>query len=256
MGKKFTSLLLVEGRLLEARYFCGKLARVRADPFAYELNAFLSASRSVFELLRSEMARVPGFKDWWADALATFLADEAASFYYGLRNFSFHQGRVALVGGSLPNTRRWTYRFISNPDPVPADLQRRDVADCCREHLAKVAAVVLRFADTFPAYACPQRNFTVEGLRLRNLSVDDVEEMLGFPRGYTNIGPPWTDTDRLRLLGRSVDGVDFSSIRRMARYRARGRSAEGLLDLMADRIGEGGTSRDAVLEMIARQLKA
>ena len=58
-----TSLLLVEEKLLEAKYFVARMMRC-ANPsfFAFELNAFLSASRSVVFLIRKEMMRVPGSK--------------------------------------------------------------------------------------------------------------------------------------------------------------------------------------------------
>jgi hypothetical protein len=44
---RLTSLLLVEGRLLEAEYFLKRMARERGEAFGYNLNAFLSAARSV-----------------------------------------------------------------------------------------------------------------------------------------------------------------------------------------------------------------
>ena len=50
---RLTSLLLVEERLLEANYFASRLGRrmLNTEHFKYELNAFLSASRSVAYLL-------------------------------------------------------------------------------------------------------------------------------------------------------------------------------------------------------------
>ena len=46
---RLTSLLLVEERLLEASYFVSRLGSRKLDTehFKYELNAFLTASRSV-----------------------------------------------------------------------------------------------------------------------------------------------------------------------------------------------------------------
>jgi hypothetical protein len=51
---RLSSLLLVEERLLEAEYFSRRLRRLSGEPFGYELNAFLSAARSVTFLMQKE----------------------------------------------------------------------------------------------------------------------------------------------------------------------------------------------------------
>ena len=60
------SLLSVEDKILEANYFAIRLNSLHGDAFTYELNAFLSAARSVTFYLQKEMAGIPLFEDWWA----------------------------------------------------------------------------------------------------------------------------------------------------------------------------------------------
>jgi hypothetical protein len=219
---RLTSLLLVEERLLEAKYFARRLARQRdRDRLGYELNAFLAAARSVTFLLQKEMAKVPGFAVWWDGQRYLLAGDAAAAFFLKLRNFSQKEGRISLVGGSLSSGkgRRWSYRFAGNADRVPPALLHRDLADCCHEHVAKLARIVLACTDAFPYQTCPRRALTPAGVKALQLSLGDVEESLGFPRGWTDIGDPVSHDRRVHALREHVDGIDFAALRRLAGWK-------------------------------------
>ena len=231
---RLSSLLLVEERLLEAEYFARRLRRLWTAPFGYELNAFLSAARSVTFVMQKEMAHVPGFTDWWAGKQRELKADSIARFFLELRNFSQKEGRISLVGsGSGRTGRRWSYRFAGNAAPVPPQLLYRDAAGCCREHVAKLAAVVLECAEAFPYATCPRRALTPEGVRALELSIEDIETTLGFPCGWTDIGDRAVESDRLRVLREHVDGLDFETLRRLSRWKPKATliSENGLTDL-------------------------
>lgn len=214
---RLTSLLLVEERLLEAKYFALQLAKQGGiNRFGYQLNAFLSAARSVTFLIQKEMARVPGFREWWECQRRALACDSAACFFLNLRNFSQKEGRVSLVGCSV-GPRRWSYRFAGNTAPVPSTLLDRDVAECCHEHVAKLARIVLACADVFPYYSCPRRAITVAGLAALSLLLEDVEDVVGLPRGWTDVGLD----GRLDVLRAHVDGVDFGALERIARWKVK-----------------------------------
>jgi hypothetical protein len=221
---RLTSLLRVEERLLEADYFAGRLARLRGENHGYELNAFLSAARSVTFLIQKELSKVPGFMAWWETQRRVLGDDAAASFFLELRNFSQKQGRVSVVGsGSRRGGRsRWTYYFAGTVDPVPAELLNRDVVDCCREHVAKLAALVLRCIDSFPHNCCPTLALTPEGVDALGLALDDVDEALGLARGYTAVGP-FSRDERIHMLQRQVGGLDFEVLQKLAAWKPRRR---------------------------------
>lgn len=217
-----TSLLRVEERLLEAEYFARRLGgqSVR-NRFGYELNAFLAAARSVTFLLQKEMAKVPGFPNWWDKQRYLLARDAAAAFFLTLRNYSQKEGRVSVVGSAFASgsKRRWSYRFAGNADPVPPALLHRDIADCCREHIAKLARIVLACTKAFPYQTCPRRALTPEGVEALQLSLHDIEEYLGFPRGWTEIGDPLSHDRRVYVLLENVDGLDFNALQRLARWK-------------------------------------
>jgi hypothetical protein len=217
-----TSLLLVEERLLEAEYFARRLGRQRdRGRFGYELNALLASARSVTFLLQKEMAKVSGFPAWWEGQRRLLADDASAAFFLKLRNVSQKEGRISLVGSSLGSGRscRWSYCFAGNADPVPPALLYRDVADCCREHVAKLANIVLACTEVFPYQTCPRLALTPAGVESLQLSLYDIEESLGFPRGWTEIGDSVCRDRRVYVLREHVDGLDFATLRRLARWK-------------------------------------
>lgn len=234
-----TSLLLVEERLLEADYFARRLSRLGpGGQFGYELNALLSAARSITFLLQKEMARVPGFAKWWEPQRQQLASDPAAQFFVKLRNFSQKEGRVSVVGTtSSPGGRRWTYRFAGNVGSVPPQLLQRDIAECCREHVSKLARIVLACADAFPYSTCPRRALTPAGISALQLSLEDIEETLGFPRGWTKIGDPESEIHRLAVLREHVDGPDFDAIQRLAEWKPKPAQAKwSPSDVLSDQL--------------------
>ncbi|MDX6610691.1 MAG: hypothetical protein QOF85_2619 [Solirubrobacterales bacterium] len=221
---RLTSLLLVEERLLEAEYFLKRMARERGEAFGYNLNAFLSAARSVTFLLQKEYSKIDGFAEWWALEQARLAADSAARFFVELRNYSQKEGRVSVVGTAMARVARrssWSHRFAGTAKAVPSVLLNRDVVDCGREHLGKLAQIVLRFGDRFPFYSCPKRALTPDGVRALGIDLDDIEAARGFPRGWTRLAAVEDFAERIKVVATLVDPVDFGAIERIARAKAR-----------------------------------
>ena len=214
------SLLLVEEKLLEAQYFALRLKSLAADHFRYEFNAFLSSARSVTFLIQKEMAHVDGFDQWWSPEQTKMLGDPSMRFFRELRNFSQKEGRISMVGTMTRNPAghsSWTYRFAGYESPVPAALLHRDVAECCLEHLSKLARVVLACAEAFPFHSCPRRAITPEGLLELGLELETIEQSLGLPLGFA-ARSTLPEAQVFRMLQKHFDAVDFEAIRRIAAY--------------------------------------
>ncbi len=202
-------------RLEESEYFLGNLIDCIGDEFTFNLNAFLSASRSVTFVMQKCLAGVPDFDRWYERQRAHMRADEAMQFFLTLRNISQKQGPVAIVGGGSLR-RRSTYRFVSVGVKVPQELAHRDVARCCADHLQKLAQVVVDFYNQCPFHACVGRALTVEGMRALGYSLHDVVELLGLPPGYTEVGEKFPIGQTLGVLGSEVDAIDPALLNRLA----------------------------------------
>ena len=216
-----TSLLLVEERLLEAHYFAQTLRRALPHQLPYHLNAFLSAARAVTWMLQKEMSEVPGFEEWYAARQAEMGNDKAARFFLLQRNFSQKEGRVRTSGYRGPKPRSgWSYRFIDGRHKVPADLVGRDLAECCAEHPAKLARLILQFADDFPYHSCPQRALTVEGVEALGLNLRDVFISTGLPGNVFDAAPNDKEV-QLGGMRTLVDAVDFKAIEKLTKTKKR-----------------------------------
>jgi hypothetical protein len=217
---RLTSLLLVEERLAEAEYFATRLFKATSSTvLGYELNAFLSAARSVTFLLQKEFAHVEGFETWWQARRRELGADIAARFFLELRNYSQKEGRVSVEGFSS-DMRVWHFVFAATVEGVPHALLNRNVADCCLEHVAKLAQVTLDAAREFPFHSCPARALTPEGVAALGIDLDEIGvTLLGIPPEFWAVRPAgFSIEDRVRVYRRYVDAVDFDMIERLAAY--------------------------------------
>lgn len=235
--RPLTSLILVEERLLEAEYFARLMRRRGGVEFGYCLNAFVSASRSVTFLIQKEMARVSGFDAWWNGQQKEMSRDPAMRFFLKLRNYSQKEGRISLVGTRRGHgaSRRWSHYFAGTEDQVPDSLLHRDVTDCCREHVAKLAQVVIAFTERFPFHACPRMALTPEGMQALEFSVDDLGMLVG-------LAPSWIRTAELplehllRILRAHVDGLDIRELGRLARWTPRRTGSADATDLFGEEL--------------------
>lgn len=218
MATQFTSLLRIEERLSEAAYFCDLMERERHEAFDYVLNAYTSSARSVTFLLQKEMLRVPSFDVWWRSRQDEMRKDRAARFFLFLRNYSQKEGRISLVGSYDRKRGQMAYRFAGNDDAVPPELLHRDVVDCCREHLAKLARLVMAFSEAFPFHCCPARALTPAGIAALGISVEDVARAAGYPEEWFACAPGGDIEAVLRFMQREVDPVDFGFIQQLANY--------------------------------------
>jgi hypothetical protein len=145
--------------------------------------------------------------------------DEAARFFLELRNFSQKEGRVATVGSRTSRAGHWHFLFAGTAGPVPSSLLGRDVANCCQEHLSKLAGVVFACSEAFPWHSCPARALTDPGVEALGVHLDAVDASLGYPPGWSNLMQD--RSGRIAVLRRHVDAVDFDFIRRVANHRPR-----------------------------------
>ena len=130
LAHTFTTLRHPAEKLLEAEHFLGRLVVANGLQFQFELNALLSASRSVTFVLQRALAHVPSFAGWYEQKQAHMSDDPAMRFFVKLRNISQKDGPVSFVGGSLLGGG-WTYRFVGGPEALPDELVGRDIGACC-----------------------------------------------------------------------------------------------------------------------------
>jgi hypothetical protein len=217
MTHHFTSIAYPLERLQECEYFLGRMADAQGTEFTFELNAFLSASRSVTFVLQKVLAHVAAFEAWFAAQRDQMKGDAAMRFFLELRNISQKQGPVAhIAGGTLHGG--WSRRFVSAQTRVPPELVGREVTECCADHLQKLAVLILKYFREYPFHACVAQALTPEGMNALRYTFEDVEALLGLPTRYTDVGGQgFPVAEKLRVLRREVDAIDVADLERLAR---------------------------------------
>jgi len=167
------------------------------------------------------MARVPAFKTWWSEQQQKMSRDEGMRFFLELRNYSQKEGRISLVGVrcGAGSCSRWSHRFAGTDNRVPAVLLHRDVVDCCVEHIAKLAKVVLDCTERFPFHTCPRMALSRKGVRKLGLSIQDLAGALGFDTRWADAAAGIPLEQQLRVLQDHVDGLDTMKLKQLARRR-------------------------------------
>jgi hypothetical protein len=265
MAYAFTSIRHASEKLQEAEYFLGRIASAAGLEFQFNLNAFLSACRSVTFVLQKSMAAVPGFASWYDEQRREMKGDAAMGFFLELRNISQHEGPVSYVTVSLSRRERPSYRFAGNHEAVPADLLGTEIVSACANHLAKLARLLCKCFLVFQFYCCPVRAMSLEGMGVLGYTLVDVGNALGFPPGYMEAGGDIPMSEVLRILSREFEPLDIGLIERIARadLRIDGITIDipvsimgGLIDAMADLVdSRDGSSAHPRTEFVSAVMR-
>jgi hypothetical protein len=216
----------VDLKLGEADFFLEKLRSCGVSIWEanFYFSAFVSAARSVTFALQAVMNDQPEFAVWYSSKQAEMRADPVCSFFVTYRNEVLKTGELPITGGfathspDKPAEVEITHHFsrsIVTGDKIPPKGRvefirsvmagtdevagEPDVVTYCREYMSKVAGLVACCYRDFGPVIDPEEHYTLVNLRRINKSLEDVEEELGLPRGFTNIGSH-DDEERLRVL--------------------------------------------------------
>lgn len=214
MGKN-RSFDSVDYKLLEADFFLEKLIRSELpDEVNFYFSAFVSAARSVTWVLQAVMKGVPGFEDWYARKQTDLRKHGLAKVFVELRNQSVKTGEW-MVRTSESHTAASGERHIRHFMYLntPQGEKVVNVGDSATELMTSLTTMIQECYERFGTVIDPDKYYTRENLDHLGLTIEDVEESLGFPRGWTAV--TWPDghsfshedvqyENRLRLLKRNI----------------------------------------------------
>lgn len=116
-----------EKKLRESQYFYNQMLENYAEPekFEFNLQAFLSAARSVTFVMQKEYSKKPNFEEWYELKRKEMQADEMLRFFHKARTVSIHEKPVSL--GTMAHIRRiyihsvpqgWGFAITAKGEPV------------------------------------------------------------------------------------------------------------------------------------------
>ncbi|OJW38485.1 MAG: hypothetical protein BGO50_12250 [Rhodanobacter sp. 67-28] len=198
---------LVDYKVQEAEFFLLEMRRVgkklNFDAVQFHASAFVSAARSITFAMQASIRELPGFKEWYSERQALLRADPLCKFFHDFRTVTQHIGENVVSGGRHDGSGTHYY-FVPCPD-LPS-VPQKDVITACEEYFRTILVLVYDCYIAFgPAIDGLQR-YTEEYFASKGLGIEDAEEELGYPRGWTDIGDPASTPWRWEFLRRQVDG--------------------------------------------------
>lgn len=198
---------VVDTKVQEAEYFLDRILAAELNFFGVQCDvvAFAASARSITFAMQSSLSGSPEFDRWYASKQQDLRNDTLARFFHEFRRVSQHIGDNAVNGGSYKDGRA-LFHFGPLPDlPLVPDL---DVATACTEYFKMTLEVVYDCYITFPALINGQWRYTKEHYEALGKTVEDAEEEIGFPRGWTAVSGYEEDT-RWRYLRTQADGCNI-----------------------------------------------
>ncbi|MBI5963782.1 MAG: hypothetical protein HY863_09935 [Chloroflexi bacterium] len=206
---------LVDEKLTEADFFFEKLANCEIYEIRFFFSAFVSSARSVTFALQSVMSDAEGFQQWYKQKQKELKADPIAKFFHKVRTESQHIGINPVNQGThFKNTDGKLiskYYFSYGINDSVKDIPQTDVVSTCKIYLTKLVNLIHNCYIDFGPTIDPMQYYTLENIHRLGLSIEDIEESLGLPRGWTKIDEDH-DEDRMRVLRDSVPGPQISWI--------------------------------------------
>jgi hypothetical protein len=184
------SFELVEEKRAEMSFFLVRLSASPADELAFRsyFSAFASASMSVLYALDAARKRIdPQFDSWYRPRREQLTGhDPIARYVLARRGESVHLGepRVRSMRIRRGDDGKPAYEFFFSLDPHRPEPVAVDVLSACEHTHNAVWDVVEDVRKAFPRAA---RDYLLDATTLaaEGLTVEDAEERLGFPRGWS-----------------------------------------------------------------------
>jgi hypothetical protein len=222
------SFQIVEFKIEEAGFFLVKLDECSYSGNFFEarqyLNAFLSATRSITFVLKASLHDLTGFTAWYAEHESKLRNSSIARYFLESRNLSQKVGFYPLRGcGSYideQGTNRTKFHFSSYFEIEKIKIPDIDVYSTCLSYFTLLLEIVYDCYQVFGFDIDPDRYYTIENMKRLNLTIEDIEEKLALPRGWTGVAGGSIE-ERIEVIRRdqSTSGADAVLISRLGKNR-------------------------------------
>lgn len=203
---------LVDNKVGEAEFFLKKIRASLSNPFEVRcyVSAFVSSARSVTFALQAVLGKQEGFDSWYQKHQNSLKDDSIARFFHKFRTVNQHIGDnlVGLGLSSRDSGYVMWFQSTEDIDQVPSE----DVLSACNQYFMMLLEIVIDCYRVFGPEIDPQQRYTPQYFQSIGKSIEDAEEELGFPRGWTDIGDPNALPWRFAALRRDIPGCRINDI--------------------------------------------
>lgn len=186
------SFQIVDYKVSQTEFFLENLQKSELNMFAAQCftDAFVSSARSVTFALQSVCSTIPDFTAWYTNKQKVLRNDPLARFFKEYRDFSVHVGDTIIKGGQAyrDNSGNLNVAYYFGYIPELSNPPIQDVCIACHQYFISLLHLILDAYRTFPYYIDDRWYYTEENFKRLNKSIEDAEEDLGIPRGWTDVG--------------------------------------------------------------------
>lgn len=213
MGRSFE---IVENKVAEAHFFIQKLDEAGEDgnfwAARFYVSAFVSAARSVTFTLKASISDVAGFKEWYERYETEMKANPLARYFLFARNESQKVGYYPIGGGGSSRDKSkkgYLFYFDDYYPEMREEVPQMDVVTACKEYFKSLLEMIYDCFKVFGPAIDPNQYYTIENLERLGKTVEDIEEEIGLPRGWTKV-EGFNDKDRVDAIRKkySTNSVD------------------------------------------------
>lgn len=196
---------LVDTKVQEAEYFLNRILTSDLDFFGVQCDtvAFAAAARSITFAMQASLTGITEFDTWYSVQQSELRKNSLAKFFHDFRRVSQHIGDNAVVGGSYAK-KKVKYYFGAIPELTTVPTV--DVASACTAYFKLLLQLVYDCYVTFNPVINGQWRYTRAHFDSIGKTIEDAEESLGYPRGWT---ATLDEDTRWRLLRREADGCNI-----------------------------------------------
>lgn len=194
------SVSIIDYKVQQAEFFLVKLEGCGYDFFAAQCyaDAFVSACRSITFTVQAVCQGVSGFVDWYGEEQRGMKVDKLCAFFNNYRTASVHVGCTPVLAGAGGRGESH-YFFMPTPD-IP-EVPEVDVLTACRQYFTTIIGLVFQLYVRFPTDLDDRWHYTAQHFTSRGMAIEDAEEALGYPRGWTRLnGSEEELVERWRIL--------------------------------------------------------
>jgi hypothetical protein len=193
----------VEEKQAEMNFFLLQLSDSSDNPFAFRcyFSAFASAAMSVLYALESAHKQIDSdFFNWYEPKRKRLIeGDPVTQYVLARRHESIHIGETRVNSGQARQEEgEPVYEHFFSLGWQSAEPIKVDVLSACEYTHDAISDLLQEVLERFPRLS-PSYCMNAETLKKEGLTVEDIEERLGLPRGWTFVDG-CTDQQRLDAL--------------------------------------------------------
>lgn len=215
------SFQIVEYKVAESDFFLDKIIEssydlnVNIHEASYYLSAFLSATRSITFCIQASISDIPNFDNWYSKQQEILKSNSIAKYFLNARNHSQKVGFYPIdlnrlsISKDKSGRKKFDFYFAQFSFRDDLFVPKNDVIHACKEYFKLLLTIVFECYNNFGMLIDPDQYYTIENMKRLNRTIEDFEEELGFPRGWT-AGDSSSDEDRMSCFRKQnhTNGVD------------------------------------------------